>query len=174
MQQFLYPRHFTLLTGFSVLLAVTSPLHLWSDISISFALYGALHASALTLALRAHQAAWRKCLFIALSAGLSLMTLRVAILGGRVSESLGANLGPYALIGGSALVGAITYGLLIRLFSFYILTARALAEIAATCALASLLALFTLTHAHFLGVWWLAVLWWYAFSASLWNCDRRH
>jgi hypothetical protein len=34
--------------------------------------------------------------------------------------------------------------------------------------------LFTGTYFHVLGPWWLAVLWWHAFSGALWYCDRRH
>jgi hypothetical protein len=173
MEHFLYARHFLLLTCFSVLLAIASQLHLSSNLSLSFALYGALHASALMLSLRARQTIWRQCLFIALSASLSATTLHMGIFGGQLSEGLPGSLAPYALIGFSAVIGAVSYGLIIRLFRFYTLTARALAEIAIGCMLASFLALFTLSHEHSLGAWWLAVLWWYAFSGGLWNCDRR-
>jgi hypothetical protein len=101
------------------------------------------------------------------------MTLRIGISGTQLSAGLPANIGVYTVLGFSALLGAVTYGILIRLFSFYKLTAASLAAISIGCTLASFLALGTLSHTHFLGPWWLAVLWWYAFSGRLWYCDRQ-
>jgi hypothetical protein len=39
---------------------------------------------------------------------------------------------------------------------------------------AALAGLWTATHAHYLGSWWLAVPWWFTFSSGLWYFDRRH
>jgi hypothetical protein len=171
--RFLYPRHFLLLACFTLFLVVMRWLRLSVNLSVSFALYGALHASALVLALRARQPIWRSCLFIAIAAGLSVMTLRIGIFGTQLSVGLPANIGVYAVLGFSAVLGALAYGILIRLFSLYKLTAASLAAISIGCMLASFLALGTLNHIHFLGPWWLAVLWWYAFSGGLWYCDRH-
>jgi len=101
------------------------------------------------------------------------MTLRVGIFAGQLSEVLPGNIGVYTVLGFSAVLGAVTYGMLIRLFSLYKLTAGSLAAISIGCMSASFLALATLSHIHFLGRWWLAVLWWYAFSGGLWYCDRH-
>jgi hypothetical protein len=168
---FLYTRHFLLLAGFSVVVVVLTRLHFLTDLSVCFAVYGALHASALVLALRSGQPIWRRCVFIALAAGLSVMSLRIGLFGGHLSGGLPGNTALYAVLGFSAVIGALTYGILIRLFGFYELTIGGLALIAAGCLLAAFLAFFSLAHVHFLGRWWLAVLWWYAFSGGLWFCD---
>jgi hypothetical protein len=173
MGHFIYARQFLLLAGSAVLLAVITRLHLLTDLIICFAVYGALHASALVLSLRARQTAWRSCLFILGAAALSVMTLRVGMLGGRLSGALSANLAIYAVLGLSAVTGAIAYGILIRVFGIHELTARLLAVVSVGCLLATYVAFFTLTHFHSLGRWWLAVWWWYAFSAGMWYCDRR-
>jgi hypothetical protein len=176
MNHFLYARQFLLLTGFSVLLGVMSRLHLAGSLSlsVSFALYGALHASALVLTLRARHAIWRKCLFIVIAASLSVVTLRFGIFGRQLSLVLPGIAGLYSLLGLSAAIGAVAYGVLIRLFGMWALTAGSLAAIAVGCVLAEIVALSTARHFHFLGPWWLAVLWWYAFSGGLWYLDQRH
>jgi len=171
---FLYPRHFLLLICFGVLLAVMPRPHLSSDLDASFALYGALHASALMLTLRARQPIWRKCLFVAVAAGLSVVTLRVGIVGRHLSEALAGNAGLYTALGFSAVTGAVIYGTLIHLFGIPVITGGSLAAISLGCMLAAFAALFTGTHFHFLGPWWLAVLWWLAFSGGLWYFDQRH
>jgi len=173
MGHFLYARQFLLLACFSVLLAVTTRLHLLTDLIVCFAVYGALHAAALVLTLRARQPAWRSCLFIFGAAALSVMTLHVGMFGGRFSGALSANAAIYAVLGFSAVTGVVAYGILIRLFGIYGLTLMQLAVISLACLLATYVAFFTLTHSHSLGRWWLAVWWWYAFSGGLWYCDRR-
>jgi hypothetical protein len=173
MDHFLYPRHFLLLTCFSILLVVLSRLHFLTDLSVSFALYGALHASALVLALRARHSMGQKCLFIAIAAGLSVLTLNVGVFGMHLTGTLPGNVGLYTVIGFSALIGAVSYGVLIRIFRMYELNAGSIGVIAVGCILATYVAAYTLAHSHLLGRWWLAVLWWYAFSGALWYRDRR-
>jgi hypothetical protein len=173
LNHFLYPRHFLLLTGFSILLAVLSRQHFLSDLSLSFALYGALHASALVLAFRARHPIGQKCLFIAIAAGLSVLTLSVGVFGIHLTGTLPGNVGLYTVLGFSALMGAVSYGILIRIFRIFELNAGSIAFIGVGCTLATYIAAYTLAHSQFLGRWWLAVLWWYAFSAGLWYCDRR-
>jgi hypothetical protein len=171
--RFFYARHFALLAGFSVVVAVMTRLHLLTDLSVCFALYGALHASALVLAIRTSQSHWRRCLFVAIAAALSVMALRIGLLGGHLAGTLPGNAVLYVVLGFSAVIGALAYGVLIRLFGLVELTVGGLALIAVGCMMAAFVALFTLAHSHSLGRWWLAVLWWYAFSSGLWFCDRR-
>jgi len=171
---FLYPRHFLLLICLSVLLAVMPRPHALSDLNASFALYGALHASALALTLRARQRIWQKCLFVAIAASLSVITLRVGIVGRHLSETLPGNAGLYTALGFSAVTGALIYGILVCLFWISAMTLGSLAVISLSCLLAAFVALFTGSHFHVLGPWWLAVLWWHAFSGALWYCDQRH
>jgi hypothetical protein len=138
----------------------------------SFAVYGALHATALVLALRARLPLWRRGLFIALAAGLSAMTLRVGVFAGGLSATLGPG-APYAVFGFSATGGAVAYGILIRRVGIFELTLRELALISCGCALAADLAYITLARWPALGRWGLAILWWFAFSGVLWYCDQR-
>jgi hypothetical protein len=167
-----YARHFLLLTCFSILLGVMTRLRFAMDLVASFALYGALHAAALLLALRARQPFWRCVLFIALAAALSAMTLRAGLFAGQRSGILG-NIALYAVFGLSAMVGALTYGFLIRRVGIFDLTLRELALISCACTLAADTAYVTLARTPSLGRSWLAVLWWFAFSGGLWYCDRR-
>jgi hypothetical protein len=48
-----------------------------------------------------------------------------------------------------------------------------LALISVGCLMATLAAAFTAARIQGLGLWWLAVLWWIAFSAGLWYFDTR-
>lgn len=170
---FFYARHFLLLACFTILLALMTRLHLLTDLSVCFAVYGALHASALIVSLRVAQPLWRKCLFVAVAAALSVMTLRVGLFAGHSSGVLPGNASLYAVLGFSAVIGAVAYGILIRLFGIYELTVSGLALISAACMLATFAAFFSLAHSHSLGRWWLAALWWYAFSSGLWYCEWR-
>jgi hypothetical protein len=168
---FFYPWHFSLLACFSLVLAALTRLHVATGLSVSLALSGALHASALVFTLRTRQVIWRRCLFIAVAAALSAATLHAGILAGQLFESaLGASLGsamPYAALGFLAAPGALAYGLLIRASAMYTVPKTSLAVIAIGCLLATYIAFLTLAHFHFLGRWWLAVCWWYAFSGGL-------
>jgi hypothetical protein len=172
MDHLLYARHFLLLAGFSALSGLMTRLRLSLDLFASFALYGALHASALVLALRARQPLWRCGLFIALAAALSMMTLRVGLFAGQLFGTLG-NVALYAVFGISAMAGALTYGMLIRRVGIFELTFRELALLSCACALAADAAYVTLMHSPSLGRSWLAILWWFAFSGGLWYCDLR-
>ena len=125
----LYPRHFLLLCAFGVALAVITRLHFLGNLDVSFAVYGALHAAALVLSLKAHPSVWRQCLFIVLAAGLCVLTLHVGM---RVMHLLGGlpgNVGVYMALGTAAWTGAMTYGISMRLWRIHRLTFRALAVI---------------------------------------------
>ena len=173
LDRFRYPLHFLLLACFGFLLIAMTRLHVATDLSASFALYGALHASALVIALRAHHPFRRNCIFIGAAAGLSAMTLHGGIAAAHWLGTGGGNVAFYAALGISSVTGAATYGVLIRLCGICELSARALAVICLNCMLAAYAAMFTLAHFHFLGRWWLAVLWWYAFSGGVWYCDTQ-
>lgn len=168
----LYQRHFWLLTCFSVWLCVMAQLHVSGPIVASFAIYGALHAAALIMSLRARQSVRRVSLFIVLSAALSVVVVRIGIAGMQVSGPLPAYLTAYVVLGFSSMTGAMGYAVLVRLFAMRGLGSRGVVVISIVCMSATHLAIFTLRHSHFLGPWWLAVLWWYAFSFSLWYFDR--
>jgi len=174
MGHFFYPWHFLLLFCLSISLAVLTRMHPSNDLNASFALFGALHASALVFSLRARQSVWRNCVFVAAAAGLCVITLRIGMFGTHLFGALPASLGLYGALGFSAVTGALIYGVLIgRLLVVPAMTLRPLAVISLSCLLAAFAALFTGSHFHFLGPWWLAVLWWHAFSGGLWYFDRR-
>jgi hypothetical protein len=169
----LYPRHFSLLACFSILSAVMTRLPVSNDLSVSFALYGALHASALVLSLRAPQPIARNCLFVVIAAGLCVITLRVGMVGRHLFGALPGNLGIYTALALATITGALTYGLLIRLCGIFPMTLVSLGAISLGCMSATFLALFTAGPLHFPGPWWLAVLWWHAYSGGVWYVDRR-
>lgn len=148
-------------------------LHLAPDISASFAMYGALHAAALVLALRSRHSIWRKCGFVAVGAALSVLALRAGTFAGQLTGIGPGNNNFYWLLGLSAASGALAYGLSIRLFGFHAMTLPALTAIAVACLLAACIGGFSVTHIRWLGPWWLAVVWWYAFSGGLWHFDPR-
>jgi len=173
MQSLVYPRHFLLLAAFTVFIGWLSRSPYVLDLATTFSLYGALHAAALVLALHERRPAWHRCLLIAVAAGLSVMAVHVGIAGRPLAARLPGSLGTYALLGFTAALGAMAYGIAIRLLGIYRLTPGGIAKISMGCALAAFAALFTTRVCRFLGVWWLAALWWYAFSGGLWYCDRR-
>jgi hypothetical protein len=162
-----YRRHFLLLTVFGICVITASLAHATLDLLLSFAVYGALHAAALVLALRVAEPFWRKCVFVAVAAVLCVLTVRIGVYAGRWLAISTAGAGLYLLFGLTSVIGAAAYGILVAAFGFAQLTARSLAAIAAGCLFATTIAVFSLLRAHFLGPWWLAVLWWYAFSAGL-------
>ena len=168
-----YSRHFVLLACFSLLLGVMTRLRLSMDLFASFAVYGALHGTAVVLALRARQPLWRCGLFIALAAALSAMALRFGLFAGQLSGTVPGHVALYAVFGFSAMAGAATYGILIRLIGIFELTLRELALISCGCTVAADVAYVALVQFPSLGRWWLAVLWWFAFSGGLWFCDLR-
>ena len=154
-------------------MGVMSGLRPIGDMSISLAMYGALHAVALTVAVKSAHPIGQKCLFVAIAAALSVLSLRVGILGREISETFHVFVGGYSLLALCAATGAVTYGVLIRIFGMRGLSSRAIAAISVGCAVATLLAALTVSKFRALGVWWPAVLWWHAFSAGLWYADYR-
>jgi len=170
----IYSRHFILLGVLAAALGVTDRWRQGLGALATIGVYGALHASALVAALRVAQASWRKLCFIALAAGLAMVSVRVGLACDRL---LGADLGsfaPAALLTVSAGLGAASYGLLIRHFWIRDLSPRSLIHITLWCALLTLAALPLGNHLHTVGGWWFAMIWWWAFSLSLWYHDLRH
>jgi hypothetical protein len=172
-KHFYYLRHFACLSCFSVFAGLTAHLPLASNVPLSFAMYGGLHALALVVALRAPQPPWRMALFIGVAAALSVLTLRAGLIGLQLLGSLPGNSRLYAALGFAAMLGALAYGILIRQLKMHPMPAGALVLIPLGCVAAAYAGFFTLAQGHALGRWWLAVLWWYAFSAGLWYFDRR-
>jgi hypothetical protein len=174
MGHFYYPRHFSLLAAATVIVFLLGHWSLLNDsLIISFAINGALHACALVLALRAPQHLLRKTAFVAIAAALSVLTLYVGIIGLVLFAVLPGNERLYVVLGVCSLSGAITYASLIRLFWMRKFSSRLILAMSIVCLLATSLAFFARTYSDFLGGWWLAAAWWYAFSGGLWYVDTH-
>ena len=174
MAHFRFARHFGLLGAATAVLFLLSRWDLLSDsLLASFAIKGALHALCLSLALRSPQSNLRKLAFIAIAAGLSVFTMYVGIIGLVLFAAVPGNERLYMVLGLCSLTGAITYGVLIRMFWIPKFSPRRVLGMAFLCLLATSLAFFVRAYLPALGGWWLTAVWWFAFSGGLWFFDTH-
>jgi hypothetical protein len=174
MGHFHYGRHFAALGVATLLIFLLARWDLLHDsLIVSFAVNGALHAIALVLTLRSPQTTVRKLAFIALAAGFSVLTMYIGITGLVIFAVLPGTERLYAVLGLCAVSGAITYGSLTRLFWMGKFSSRLILAMALICLLAAFLAFFVRSHLDFLGAWWIAAAWWFAFSGALWFFDTH-
>jgi hypothetical protein len=173
MEHFRYRDHFILLTCAVAGLAALNQFNLYGDAFFAFAINGALHATALTLSLRAPDSMVRRCLFVAIAAVLSVLTLYVGILSLVLLAMLPDNARLPAVLLICSVSGGITYGSLVRIFWIRTLTSRAILAIAMVCALATLPAYLAKIYFGIEGLWWLVAVWWLSFSCSLWLFDLK-
>lgn len=168
MGHFYYARHFAALGVAALLIFLLGHWDLLSDsLFVTFAINGALHAIALVATLRAPQPVWRKLVFIALAAALSVFTMYVGITGLVIFAVLPGNERLYAVLGLCAVTGAITYASLTRLFWLGKFASRLILAMAFLCLLGAWLAFLVRAYLD-LGGWWLAAAWWFSFSGGLW------
>jgi hypothetical protein len=168
-----YARHFTLLVCIAALLIVTSRWRIFPGAAYSFAIYGALHASALAASLRVRQPLGRQMLFVASAALLCMLSARLGLYGMRFAGKLPGFAGPLLLLSAVSGVGAIGYGMLIRQFWIRDLSLEAFSITAFFCILAACAGLIVGNHYRVLGGLWLAIPWWFAFSAGLCHYQQR-
>jgi hypothetical protein len=174
MGHFNYARHFAMLGVAVLLIFLLAHWDLLNDsLIISFAINGALHATALAATLRAPQSILRKLAFVALAAALSIFTMYVGITGLVLFAVLPGNERLYAVLGLCAVCGAITYASLTRLFWLGKFPSRLILAMALFCLLAVWLAFLVRSYLSFLGAWWLTAAWWFALSGSLWFFDTH-
>ena len=174
MGHFNYARHFSLLAAATVVLFLLQYWDLLHDsLLATFAVYGALHALSLSLALRAPQKNLRKLAFIAVAAALSVFTMYVGIIGLELFAVVPGNERIYMVLGLCSLSGAVTYGSLVRIFWIRKFSPRLILGLALLCLLATSLAFFAKAYSAALGGWWLTAVWWFAFSAGLWFFDTH-
>jgi len=177
-----YARHFGLLTLFSAALA-TPGWRAQLGIADQFALFGALHAAALVLSIRACAgvAAGRRLLFVAIAAMLALATARLGLFGLRALSGAGS-FGPFAVVAVCAGLGALAYGVLISallanrrldMASGDVAPLGALAVRSLGCALATCASFAVSRALHAVDVLWLTIPWWFVFSGLLWYAGRR-
>jgi hypothetical protein len=168
-----YQRHFILLGCGITMLAAISLLNLYGDAFFAFAINGALHASVLIASLRAADTLVRKCLFVAISAVLSIFALYVGIVALVLLAVLPDNARLPAVLAICAASGAVTYGSLVRIFWIRNLRPRSILAMAMVCMLVILPAYFAKIYFQLPGMWWLVAIWWLAFSCSLWLFDLK-
>jgi hypothetical protein len=169
-----FSRHFLLLAAAVIVIVALNAANPFSEPFLpSFALYGALHAAALAVAIQASHSLPRKGLFIVLAAALNVAVLYAGIFSLEVLGKAFASLRLYIALSVCAMFGAMAYGLLIRAFWYPALRPRAIAQIAFGCAFATAGALGIENLAIPIGTWSLAAVWWFAFSLGLWHVDRR-
>jgi len=173
-----FRRHFVLLACAFAVIVILAQLNPFGSSSLlpSAAIYGALHAIALSGALDFGATLARKSLFILLAAALDVAALYIGIfsLGLFSTLPLGLNVRVCLALGVCSMAGAICYGLLIRFFWLPELTPRPIARIALGCLMATLLALLLENLSGLTSLWGLAAVWWCAFSSGLWVFGRTH
>lgn len=140
----------------------------------TFALYGALHALCLRLALSSPHRPWgRSILFIGCASALNVAVLYAGIISLEALGRIPAALRLYLALSMCALFGAIAYGFAIRLFWFPTLRPRRIAQIALGCMASEILGMGIQNVTRPFGHWWLAAVWWGALSGGLWLTQRR-
>lgn len=174
MGHFNYARHFSVLGAATLVLFLLQYWNLLNDsLLASFASNGAMHALSLSLALLSPQSLLRKAAFIAIAAALSVFTMYVGIIGLVLFAVVPGNERLYLVLGLCSLTGAITYGSLIRMFWIRKFSPRCILAMAFLCLLATSLAFFVRAYSQAFGGWWLAAVWWFAFSGGLWFFDTH-
>ncbi len=170
-----FKNHFLWLAAAVLLIAALDLANLFPEPYLtSFALYGALHALTLIVALPGvGQQTGRKILFIGCTALLNAAVLYAGIISLQALSHVPAALRLYMALAICALFGAIAYGFLVRFFWWPALRPRAVAQTALGCMVATVIGLGVQTATQPFGNWWLVAVWWLAFSAGLWGADRR-
>jgi hypothetical protein len=172
-----YLRHFVLLAIIAAVLltpVIAKPLYglrdrlSWHGVSgydAEFALYGLLHALAVSVSLRGHRPVWRLPAFVIAAALLNVGVLHLGLLIVRL-QSAPISSAPVILV--PACLGAIAYGLLARLPLRFRASWIPLAPVA--CFFGSLLGMI---GAHLVSNFtMLMAVWWFAFSAWLYCADQ--
>jgi hypothetical protein len=172
-----YRRHFLLLACAivsSALLAQWDPFGAASLLP-NAAIYGALHAAALSGALQTRAPWARKGSFILAAAGLAVAALYAGLFGLALLSGAPLRLSVRAAFALCicSLVGAIFYGWLIRVFWLPGLSPRPIMQISIACLTATLLALLIEDLTGLSAPWVLAAAWWCAFSGGLWVVSGR-
>ncbi len=174
--RFNYRRHFLLLACAIVMIAIMAQVDVFGTASLlpNAAIYGALHAAALSAALNSAAPLARKSLFMLAAAGLDVAALYAGILGLALLSAVPLRLGVRACIalGLCSMVGAILYGLLIRVFWLPELSPRPIMQISIGCLVATILTLLIENLTGLSSLWAVAAAWWLAFSAGLWISGR--
>jgi hypothetical protein len=173
-----FRRHFVLLACALAVVVILAQFDIFGVSSLlpDAAIYGALHAIALSGALDLSATLARKSLFILLAAALDVAVLYIGIFSAALLSTVpvGLNVRAYLALGVCSLAGAICYGLLIRHFWLPVLTPRPIVRISLGCLIATLLALLLENLSGLISLWALAAVWWCTFSSGLWLFGRTY
>jgi hypothetical protein len=159
--------HFVLLCVAIMVLAGLSVLPLYDNLVFACAANGLLHATAVVASLRASATVLRRALFVALAAGLSIMSLYVGIIALVALSILPDSERLPAVLVIASMCGAITYGSLVRIFWVRGIRPRVILGLAAVCSGATLIGYILKLRFDWSGTWWLAAIWWLTFSLCL-------
>jgi hypothetical protein len=162
-----YRRHFIFLAVAIVVLAAFSQLPLYENLVVASAVSGLLHAATLIASLRAAATVMRKLLFAVIAAALTVMSMYLGIIAFVALAALPEVEHQLAVVGIAAVTGAITYGSLVRIFWIRAIKPRKILGLAALCAGATMTGYILKLKFNWPGTWWLAVIWWLAFSTAL-------
>lgn len=154
------------------MLAISGPWRVEPGAGSAFAVYGALHASALAVSLRVRKPLSRQALFVAAAALLSMLTVRAALYAMRFAGELSALAGALVLLASASAVGAFGYAILIRKVLKYEFRVAAQAAASLLCVAATFAGFLAGRHYRVLSSLWVAIPWWFAFSGSLWYYER--
>jgi hypothetical protein len=167
MTYFNFKRHFLLLGGAIVVLGCLSLLPLYDNALFASSVNGALHALTLVASLYASATLLRKLVFVVIAAALSILTLYIGIVSLVALSILPDAQRLPAVIAIGSLSGAITYASLVRIFWVPGIRSRVILGLAAVCAGATLIGYVLKLRFDWPGMWWLAAIWWLAFSLCL-------
>jgi hypothetical protein len=165
-QALLFGRHFLVLLGLAAVLAAIVTRRPWGT-QLCFALYGALHALAVAVSLRPPRPLPSTLRFIVIASILSVSSVVLGLLGSRFLGLLPALVGPPLLLTLCAAFGAASYCALIKSFWLIDLSLRAIGIIALGCVAATWISLRSDVLPKSADGLWLALPWWFAFSAGL-------
>jgi hypothetical protein len=167
-----YARHFCLLACLAAVLAATRGWSPAIGVVATYGIYGALHASALAVTLRARPPGGRRLRFVVIAASLSMLSVALGLC---ASHFIGGSMGivqTALLLSLSSGIGAATYASLIRRFFGARLTLSAIVTVVLGCIVAALAVLVSGIYLKGGGLW-VAVSWWFAMSLGLWFYDGR-
>jgi len=168
-----FRRHFVLLAIASVLLIALREAPSLLNSELNYPLYGVLHALTVVGALRRPIPAFEIGLFVVAGAILSLGAFYAGIyLGGALGALAPGGRAVYAMFALGSAVGALTYGLTVRLLWLRQLSYTSIALIAAGCTSATIATIPVATDGKFLDAI-LTLTWWWTFSALLWTQTVR-
>jgi hypothetical protein len=171
-----YSRHFFLLGcgSLALILLIHLPMFFVYDrLWFLFGLSGALHATAVVLALQSNSSRLSRLVFIVAAAALSMAA---PFAGLAVIDLLGLR-GIETIFVGLTLtsaIGAVSYWLLVRGFWASFLSLRSLLVTVGSCALVTLIGSFAISLVPSLRDALLSILWWLAFSGSLLLAELDH